>query len=56
MVAVPADAAADVQKDLSLHRRDRRKFVPDRFGRVEVSGVEADQLARLRRVTQIEIM
>ena len=44
MVAVPADAAADVQQDLVEPHEHGRDLVGDRLGGMEVAGVEAEQL------------
>ena len=48
VVAVPADAAADVQQDRRHVEENRRQFVGDGFCGVEVAGVEAEQFAAVR--------
>ena len=46
VVAVPADAPADVQQDLVEVRQHRRDLVGDDLGRMVVAGVEAEELLR----------
>ena len=56
VVAVPADAAADVQED-ALHVREHgRDLVGDRLGGVEVARVEAEEDALPDRVAQVELV
>ena len=56
VIAVPADAAADVQQDLRHEHQHRADLVGDRLGRVIVAGVErVEQLAR-ERVAEIELV
>ena len=40
VVAVPADAAADVQQDLGMEQQHRADLVGDGLGRMVVAGVE----------------
>lgn len=56
MIAVPADAAADVKEDAALLNENRGELVGDGFRRVEVSHVEADCLVVFCRVGEIEVM
>ena len=56
VVAVPADAAADVEQDLRQEHQHRADLVRDRLGRMVVAGIErVEHLAR-QRVRQIELV
>jgi len=56
VVAVPADAAADVQQHFVEVHQCAGDLVGDHFGRVEVARVEAEQFAVLERVAHVELM
>src|SRR5665213_1559476 len=56
MVAVPANAAADMQQYLRHETQDGRNFVGHVFRRVIVAGVKADQLLVFDGVTQAKLM
>ncbi len=56
MVAVPADAAADVQQELGDVHQHGGDLVGDRLGRMEVTGVEAQHLLPRDRVAQVELV
>ena len=56
VVAVPADAAAQVQQDFIEEQQHRRNLVGDRLGGVEMARVEAQQLPLGHRVAQIELV
>ena len=44
MIAVPTDAAADVEEDFVEVRQHRGDLVGDRFRGMEMAGVEAKEL------------
>ena len=56
VVAVPADAAADVEHDLRHEQQDGADLVGHRFGRMIVPGVERHQHAPGSRVSEIELV
>src|SRR5207253_4995000 len=56
VVAVPTDAAADVEQDPVEVRQYRGDLVRQRLGRVVVNGVEADQLLPRDRVSQVKLV
>ena len=56
MVAVPADAAADVQQDLRHERQDRADLVGDGLGRMVVAGVEREEHSARQRVAEVELV
>src|SRR5690606_18356964 len=56
MVAVPPDAAADVEQKSGQKREHRGNFVGDSLRRVKVTGVEAKKHLVLHRVAEIELM
>ena len=56
MIAVPADAAADVQQDLWRIDEHRAELVGDGLGRVIVPGVEGIEHLARQRVSKIELV
>ena len=56
VIAVPADAAADVQQDLRDEHQHRADLVGDGFGRVVVAGVERVEHPARQRVAEIELV
>ena len=56
VVAVPADAAADVQQDLRQEHEHRADLVGDRLGRVIVAGVERQTACRVERVAEVVLV
>ena len=56
MIAVPANAAADVQQDLRQEDEHRADLVGDRLGRMVVPGVERVEHAPRQRVAEIELV
>ena len=56
VIAIPADAAADVENDLRDVEHDRRDLVGEAFGGMEVAGVEAIEFLMLRGVAQVEFV
>ncbi len=56
VVAVPANAAADVQQDFRHEAEDRGDFVGHVFGGVIMAGVEADELLVFHGVAEVELV
>ena len=56
VVAVPADAAADVQQQLRQEHQHRADLVGDGLGRVIVARIEGQQLAARQRVAVVELV
>ena len=56
VVAVPADAAADVQQDLVQVHEHGRDLVRDDLGRMVVAGVEAQELLAREGIAEVELV
>ncbi|MNC53725.1 hypothetical protein D3C75_1031630 [compost metagenome] len=56
MVAVPADRSADMQQQLLAEHQNGGQFIGNNFGRMEMSGIQADRLAPGQPVAHIEFM
>jgi hypothetical protein len=55
VVAVPAHAAADVQQNLRHELERARNLVGDGLGGMEMTGVEAEQLASRDGIAEIKL-
>ena len=55
VVGIPAHAAAHMQKNLGQVEEHARDLVADRFGGMEVAGIEAEQLFARDAVAEIEL-
>jgi len=56
VIAIPTDAAADVQQYFVEPHQDGRDLVGNRFRRVEMPGVEAEQLLAADGVAQVKLV
>src|SRR5690349_23673270 len=56
MIAVPPNPAAHMQQNLRQITQNGRNLVRDAFGRMEMAGVEAEQLLVLDRVAQVKLV
>ncbi len=56
VVAVPAHAAADVQQQFGHVQQHRRDLVGNRFRRVEMAGIQAEQRLIFNGVPQIKFV
>src|SRR4051794_38915328 len=56
MVAVPADAAAHMKKDLIQRHQDSRDFVRDDLCRMKVPGIQAEEFFIPDGVAEVEFV
>ena len=56
MVAVPADAAADMEQHFGRKGQYRGNFIRDRFRRMKMARVEADDLLPRNGVAEIKLV